>query len=211
MTSDKKIRLEDALRELEQTREKIERDLRIGHDIFAEIQREIKNHANGIRLVAVAALFTIALWVFAPSLMKVDSQALFTKNYTKLTQPLEARSGQGDAIKDAIHAYQEGRINAALDMFTNERIRDKSPDVANFYEALCLLEKKEIEQAGQLLNKLANQGEIIQPELHWYMALVWLHQENYNQARTSLKAMKGIDQKYKKKERKSLLRKIRFR
>jgi len=208
----KKIDLEDALRELEQTRVKIERDFELGHELIVEIEKEKRIKAIGFRVVAVAAVLAIAVWVFGPSLTKLDSPVLYSENYSKLSISLKARSAnQDDILKQAIGNYQQGNVDIAISIFSDESLISNNKEVADFYLALCYLEKQKIDLAEKLLSEVRERGDLIQPELNWYLALIHLNQQDYSSLKQELKTLKTLDQDFKKKERKALMRKIRFR
>lgn len=209
--SNKKKNIEESLEELFRLKVKISSDVDLARDLLNEIERE-KRIKRVIMLTSVAAVFLLALWVTGPLLTKFDSNQLYSEYYSKLEADINLRTPRpGDSLKLAIMHYNSGNASEAIESLGKIMVIDDQKGLVSLYTALSLIELSNYQSAKPILEGMLEDGKLVQPEAYWYLALISLKNGKLEAARSNLKGLKKIDKKYRPKDVRKILRKIRFR
>jgi tetratricopeptide (TPR) repeat protein len=141
---------------------------------------------------AAACLFAVIGFSVWFSLQQPNNDELFNtyyQTYPNVVAP-SVRGAEADNLKTkAFAAYDEGNYQTAVQLFAQIYKIDKS-DYALLYQAVSLIELKELEAAKQTLTKFddAKNSEYT-PYYYWYLALVELKTNKKEKAIVRLKEL----------------------
>ena len=156
------------------------------------------------RYLAVAAGFTllvVAGWLLIQNETPKD---LFAANY-EVPQLKIGNRGEAEIIKEKMieagNFYSEGNYSRAIPLFEEILSLNAQNDKAQFGLSIGYIETENYAQAITNLEKLIDsKSEFFADKAHWYLALIYLKQENIEKAKkylTVLKANTDADFHYK--------------
>lgn len=149
---------------------------------------------------AVAAVIIIVIVVYSiyliPHLGR-DEKDVFQTYYSPYTAIMSFRSATDQTeiekiLYDAFNFYDERKYEAASDYFKIVLEKDNTNYMSQFYLSICEIEKNNFKRAEKYLNDLILKNDnILWEQSHWYLALVYIKQnENANAERVLKKIVK---------------------
>jgi tetratricopeptide (TPR) repeat protein len=102
-------------------------------------------------------------------------------------------------------AYENKDFEVAEKAFESILEKNENPNI-RFYYALSLLNQDKFNLALAQLNQLDVDNSDYKPEILWYSSLIYLHQENVENAKKQLKKLNSLKTKFKSEETKQLLK-----
>ncbi len=151
---------------------------------------------------AVAAIITLVITIgsiyFSPFYSK-SNHDLFQSYYHSYPAVTSYRSqvDQNDPEKvlhDALKHYEDGEFALASELFRDAIKKDSLNYMSQFYLAICEMESNNFKEAKNLLIKLTkNNKHIFWEQAHWYLALVYLKQNENDHAKTILNLIVSED------------------
>lgn len=184
---------------------------RKAHEVYLAHQRRVRIRLWTISISSVAAVFLLAL-VVLPSFLALDGTSQYNVLYTKYEPDIATRAfGPKDKITEVISLYTEGQNKQAL--ILADSLLNSQPDNSKllFFKGLTEMELNHPDQAARLFTQIIPQGGPIEAWSRWYLALIYLRQDNFTACRNQLAALKKIDDHPYKKEIDKLYHKLRFR
>ena len=186
------------------------------------VTKEAKVRSISIfRRLAIAASFALLLtagwFMFArPN----TPEQLFADNFTihqdVLSVEIEdrlAETGFGtnkealNKLQQGINSYTAGDYQQAINQFSTFQSAagdDALADYARFYQAISLLETKDISKAQEILEKLITKPSFpLIDDANWYLALIYLKQDNKQGATFILRTL-SLSDTYKERAAKLL-------
>lgn len=156
------------------------------------------------KIAAAVLLFMSAGWFGYDALFGVNNLELYTSNYDSYPNTVYAitRSDTVNSIeRQAFVAYEAQDYNVAITHFSSI---DNPKNYISFYKAQTYLQLGDLEKAKELFNKNTTEASPFITESHWYLALIYLKQNDRVQAKKELKLVLK-NPKYKREEAKKLL------
>ena len=186
------------------------------------VTKEAKVRSISIfRRLAIAASFALLLtagwFMFA---QPNTPEQLFADNFTihqdVLSVEIEdrlAETGFGtnkealNKLQQGINSYTAGDYQQAINQFSTFQSAagdDALADYARFYQAISLLETKDISKAQEILEKLITKPSFpLIDDANWYLALIYLKQDNKQGATFILRTL-SLSDTYKERAAKLL-------
>lgn len=160
--------------------------------------------------VKIAASFVILItagWLGYQSFSGIDYQGMYDENYQTYPNTVYTIT-RGDTInsvqREAFVAYESGDYQVALDKFSEAEVKD----YFTFYTAQSHLKLEQYDKAETAFKEVISQNKQFMAESHWYLALIYLKEENDPQALTNLEILvSNFD--YKKTEARILIKKLK--
>jgi hypothetical protein len=206
--------LQEGLHELFSLRRRIREDLEFANSLGKKYRRKKRRRKIKIIIISTsaAAILLISLWLVGPALVEPESSKLYNNYYSVFDPDIEYREdAQDTGIGSGLNFYIEGESAKALDVFYQMEKELSGEPSFEFYYSLILMDNQLYEQAKQKLAKLKEKAEFMLPEVCWYLALVGVIQEDYEEAKINLRLMRKENPEAHRKEARKLLRIIRFK
>jgi len=156
------------------------------------------------RIAAAVLLFMSAGWFGYEAFFGVNNLELYASNHETYPNTVYAitRSDTINSIeRQAFVAYESQDYNIAITHFNSI---EKPESYISFYKAQTYLELGDIEKAKELFKENTAAASPFITESHWYLALIYLKQNDRVQAKKELKLVLKKP-KYKREEAKKLL------
>jgi hypothetical protein len=134
------------------------------------------------------------------------NEKLFAQYYEPyMIASVQRNAGAGGTKEQAMQAYENGNYQEAAKLFT-ACVSVTPPDVScTFYLGLASIETKELVKAEKYLSEVVNQpANDYRTRARWYLALVYLKQEQTEKAAELLKQLQLEQGFYRKKATKLL-------
>lgn len=110
---------------------------------------------------------------------------------------------RGSVIKDlkqAQEAFNNKKYEQAIPLFQKVLTEYKRPEIELYY-GISLLEVNKTSEAATVFNELKNGKSVYKEDAIWYLALVYLKQEKYEECKSYLKKITKDSEKYSKAQR----------
>lgn len=148
-------------------------------------------------LYAAAAILLIVLsgiWVFT---QKPDGKELFAAYYQPYPNTIAPIvRGENNTIKDSVYnafaAYENKEYTVASAQF-NALYNSTGKSYFKIYEAVCLLALDKTQEAIQILTKNIYEEEDTQIIKNWYLALAYIKQNNFANAKPLLQQVAATE------------------
>ncbi|MCK5171113.1 MAG: tetratricopeptide repeat protein [Bacteroidales bacterium] len=155
--------------------------------------RTIKNSYIYSAVAAVIILIVVIANFYIFPLGQMDKNEVFQSYYSAYPAILSFRSpvDQTEIEKILYHAfnyYDDGKYEMASGYFKMVLEKDTANYMSQFYLAVCEIEKNNLSEAEEYLNDLIlKKSHIFWEQSHWYLALVYLKQNEMISAENILK------------------------
>ncbi|TYB72494.1 hypothetical protein ES676_11025 [Bizionia saleffrena] len=159
------------------------------------------------KIAAAVLLFMSASWFGYDAFFGVNTVELYATNYVthpNTVFPITRSDTINSIERQAFVAYEAQDFDMAL---TNFNTIKNPEEYILFYKAQTYLELGDLEKAKGLLNKNTTEASSFIGESHWYLALIYLKQNDIVRAKKELKLVLR-QQNYKRQEAKKLLNKL---
>jgi len=184
---------------------------RKAHEEYLASQRRARIRLWTISLASAAAVFLLGLIVL-PSFFALDGTSAYNILYRKFEPEIAIRnSGPKDQMTGVISLYTEGQYNQAMVLADSLLYSQPDNNKLLFFKGLTEMELNHHDQAVRLFTQVIPQGGPIEAYSRWYLALIFLQQENFAACKEQLAALKKIDDHPYKKQVAELYRQLRFR
>ncbi len=176
----------------------------------------LRHRRNRIRLLAIAlpgaaAILLLSLVLF-PSFLALDGSSKYHEFYKRFdSQGLTRDTGTRNALNEAFSFYEQGQLLAAVSITDSLMLHQPEHSKLVFLRALIEIERDQPDQAIKMFYRVLPLGGAYEGYSRWYIALIYLRQNNFSACREQLVALKKMDDNPNKKEVNSLYRLIRFR
>ena len=172
-------------------------DLRNKLNKIVNSETKVRNiYRNPFILSSVAAVAIILIVIscfYLFSNKMVSGTEIFNSYYSTYPTISSFRSSTGQTVQEhmlseAFNSYDDGKYSIASDYFNQILADDKSNTMAQFYEAICEIELENFDKSEKLLNELIlKNNHIFWEQAHWYLALVYLKQNDIDNAKNIFK------------------------
>lgn len=146
-------------------------------------------------VAAMALLLLVAGWLFFKPQPARNGGQLFARSYEKYPSVFNARSTEEVAeqeilLRNAFAYYEQDQFNKAKEVFDSLVHTDQNNHMATFYLAISCIELGELDDAEKYLQLLVREpNQIFWEQSHWYLALVYVKQEKYAEAKKILQTI----------------------
>ena len=141
--------------------------------------------------VAAVVIFLIVISGFYLFSNKtVNGTEMFNSYYSTYPTLTSFRSSvdqtyQEQLLNEAFNSYDDDKFSISSDYFQQILNTDKSNTMVQFYMALCEIELNNFDTSEILLNELVlKNNHIFWEQAHWYLALVYLKQNDIENAKS---------------------------
>jgi len=184
---------------------------RKAHEVYLARRSRARIRLWTISLASAAAVFLLAL-VVLPSFFALDGTSEYNILYRKFEPEIATRdSGPKDQMSEVISLYTEGQYKQALVLADSLLYSQPDNNKLLFFKGLTEMELNQPDQATRLFIQVIPQGGPFEAYSRWYLALIYLRQENFSACKEQLAALKNIDDHPYKKQVAMLYRQLRFR
>lgn len=151
------------------------------NDIADSIGSHKKRTLNPLTISSIAAvliiLITVSTIFFRTS--KLDNQSIYEKYYQKYPSVVSSRSANEYSMKELFESYENGDYAKAEKNMKDLLENESSNYLVMFYLSLALIEQGKLNEAEKYLHNLVNsKGHIFWEQSNWYLALVYIGQNN---------------------------------
>jgi tetratricopeptide (TPR) repeat protein len=135
----------------------------------------------------ILILISISLSILLP--FKQSPDQLFSSNYNTYPalaniRSLESNQKSDELLFRSFSFYEKHNYKKASESFSKVLIIDSSNVIASFYLALCELENNNLEISEDYLYDLIQRKDhLFWEQAHWYLAMIYLKQEDNDQAK----------------------------
>ncbi|MGJ8594199.1 MAG: tetratricopeptide repeat protein [Aquaticitalea sp.] len=149
---------------------------------------DTESKPSNFKLYSIAAavlLFLTAGWFAYNTVYGVNFQELYNENYQDYPNTVYqiTRSDSDDTLeRQAFVAYESENYRQAIDLFE----KNPNSDYTDFYLAQSYAHLDDSGKARQLYKKIIAEDAQFTAEAHWYLALLYLKEENKSDAKTYL-------------------------
>ncbi len=160
--------------------------------------------SHKIIVLATACCLIIGAFYF----LNNSSSNLYTDYfdvYPNVLQPVVR--GEVNTNNNAFNLYENKLYDEAEQQFKT-LLNSKTDYNIEFYYAMSLLNQDKIEAATTVLNGLKSKTHDFKAEVFWYSALIQIKLEDFEKAKTELKALEALKSDFKSQETKILLEKL---
>ncbi len=202
------------------TEESVEKGLKqaIAHHEQAQLKLRLqglearRNKIRKLRMISAIAAGIVLLAVIGVLLFPskdLDSQALYATHFSPYPNALApvTRTAPEDTLNQAFEAYERGAYVEAITGFKQMLERKNDSDI-RFYLGMSLQSNSQHEEALGQYAQISPSSTRFQPQLHWYMALLYIQNEQFVEAAQSLERLLESDSPYKQTAAKELLEAI---
>ena len=206
--------LDHDLHEVFKLRRKLKEDYDFINGVATQFERERKKKKYKITSItlAVASILILSFWVFSPKIFESDSKELFNKYYQSFDPDVLTRDlAEMELLDKGIVFYVEGDIQKALVIFKEIKLSDDENATLDFFMALALLEDNQLDHSREILENLEEQKDFLPIDVLWYLGMINLKQQNYEEVKTYFNEISDLDKKAYKGEIRKIKRKIRFK
>ena len=126
------------------------------------------------------------------------AQQLYSTYYTVYPAQRVARGDDTTSYETGVSLYARGQYGDAIPYFRQKLIHDSLPDRTRLLLANCYLQTHQPEAAQRVLRSVATSDDaLLRQQGQWYLALSYLKQDDFAQARPVLEtlAAQGMYQK----------------
>ena len=144
-------------------------------------------------VAAVIILIVVIANIYIFPLGQMDKNEVFQSYYSVYPAIMSFRSPVDQTeieriLYDAFNYYDEGKYEMASKYFKQVLEKDSTNYMSQFYVAVCEIEKNNLSEAEEYLNDLIlKKSHIFREQSHWYLALVYLKQNEMISAENILK------------------------
>jgi len=156
----------------------------------------------GKKMYAVAAVVLVLMIssVTYKSLTQNSNSEIFAGYYHPYNNKIVSARliGAGNKINDAIHLYNKGNFNEAINQFQHIIEVDPTNSTAHFFSGVSFLELKSFDKATENLLFVINQKDILYARhAEWYLALCYLAMGKTSNASSILYGISVRENSYK--------------
>ncbi len=139
-------------------------------------------------VAAVFIAFVVIGSIYLFPTQNLDKNRIFQSYYSPYPTVSNIRSSEEHTSEElllfkALESYEKGNYTLSVEYFHEILGQDSSNKMAMFYTAICEIERNNLSQSENYLNSLISKNNhIFWEQSHWYLALVYLKQEDYEMA-----------------------------
>jgi tetratricopeptide (TPR) repeat protein len=209
---------------------RLESEANLKKDFMAFIEvKESLNHANNKRLkdkvklslekieqkeyqrerrpmyLTAASVLVICCLSFYVYMNSSKTDTLYSKYYTPYSETTSVLSSNNSSLEECLNEYNQEAYQRALDCFS-----ELSPNSEMyFYLGMCYANLEDTKLAIKSLVKVEELGANFLEETNWYLALLYLKQDNLNEVKERLgQVLNRPNSNYKKMSAEQLLSKL---
>ena len=155
--------------------------------------KKINNTFIYSAVAAVIILIVVVANIYIFPFSRMDKNEIFQSYYTAYPAIMGFRSPVDQTeiekiLYDAFNYYDDGKYEMASGYFMQVLEKDNSNYMSQFYLSVCEIEKNNLSEAEEYLNDLIlKKNHIFWEQSHWYLALVYLKQNEMISAESILK------------------------
>ncbi len=144
-------------------------------------------------VAAVIILIVVIANIYIFPLGQMDKNEVFQYYYSAYPAVMSFRSPVDQTeiekiLYDAFNYYDDGEYEMASKYFKQVLEKDSTNYMSQFYLSVCEIEKNNLSEAEEYLNDLIlKKNHIFWEQSHWYLALVYLKQNEMISAESILK------------------------
>lgn len=161
-------------------------------------------------LIAVAAILLIALSITFFLNNDLNTDQLFSNYFEpskNVSAPIVRSKSDAGLINEAFIAYTDADYKHAIPLFEKAFESTKNSELL-FYKGNALLAIDQTEDAIVIFKKHLSFSDALTHRTHWYLALAYLKMHQKDKAKHELNTFIDSGEPFKKKEAKSLLKKM---
>ncbi len=157
------------------------------------LTKKIKNPFIYSAVAAVIILIVVIANIYIFPLGQMDKNEVFKSYYSAYPAVMSFRSPVDQTeiekiLYDAFNYYDDGKYEMASVYFKQVLEKDSTNYMSQFYLSVCEIEKNNLSEAEKYLNDLIlKKNHIFREQSHWYLALVYLKQNEMISAENILK------------------------
>jgi hypothetical protein len=174
-----------------------------------KLKHQMKNSGKHVKYKLIRVYLSVAailLILLIPAYFVYYSNVLpnsLYKNYRISEKDLgfELGASANTELRDAIDEYLNGNVNVSLKKLNDIELKNTQNDTVNYYIGACYLELNEHKKALLYFSKLSNSTTNYFAVAKYNMALIYIKQNNFMDARSELNAIpkKGVENTIGKK------------
>jgi len=155
--------------------------------------KKINNPFIYSAIAAVIILIVVIANIYIFPLGQMDKNEVFQSYYTAYPAIMSFRSPVDQTeiekiLYEAFNYYDDGKYGMASKYFKQVLEKDSTNYMSQFYLSICEIEKNNLSEAEEYLNDLIlKKNHILWEQSHWYLALVYLKQNEIIKAENILK------------------------
>ena len=202
------------LSEINIKKDKIREGLTLSKQIYAAYsQRQKKVLIIRISFATVGMAAAVLLgFVFIPSMVKMDPEMVFDKNYQRFNFETHDRgTDPSDRLTASAELYLKGQHEEAMQLLdsTGYAISDKAR--VQFIKGLIELDRGNDPAAEIVLKEVANAGGVLGNSAGWYLSLLYIKETHYKEAAKWLKVVREYKGSPYATSASKLFHRVRFR
>lgn len=184
---------------------------RKAHETYLTRQRRNRIRLWTISISSAAAILLLSL-VVMPSFFAFDGTTEFNELYTKFESGIATRgSVPSDPATEVVTLYSNGQFQKALAKADSLLYSQPENTGLLFFNGLTAMELGQTDQSIRMFTQVIPRGGSYEMYSRWYLALIYLRQENFAACRDQLSTLKKINGRPYEKQIDKLYRKLRFR
>ncbi|WP_299125245.1 tetratricopeptide repeat protein [uncultured Winogradskyella sp.] len=213
LTKDQELLFDKLLKEDEEFKKQFEFESNLKRVVKEKRHKELKSKLNQfetkakiektdkkpsfsyLKIAASIIILITAGWFGYQNFFSINYENLYSENYNSYPNTVYSitRSDSTNSPeREAFVAYEAANYQLAIEKFD----KAKSKDYFNFYKAQSYLNIKQYEKAKHLLETVIKTDEEFVAESHWYIALIYIKEENKTKA---IEYLNQLVEKYKYK------------
>lgn len=188
----------------------------LGNDFFGVSEVETKPatftiYRRSLAIAATVLLLVAGAWLWWSANATLSGPELFASYYEAPVFSNSVRGGdtpQKDKYTLAVEAYQAGKLEAAAQFFKEHANATPADIRASFGLASAYIQQQppELNEAARYFQQVIDQGEsLLVDRSKWYLALIYLQQENKTAAQLLLQELLNAEDKQLAKQADTLL------
>lgn len=160
---------------------------------------------------AVAAVLIIAFSISLLMNKDVNNDALFDTYFEpskNVSVPIVRAENDEHLVNQAFIAYSEADYQQAILLFQKAFEQTENSELL-LYEGNALLAENKVNEAIEIFKTHLSYTNALTNRTHWYLALAYLKSDQLDKAKQELMIYIDSEEKFKKTEAKSLLKKLK--
>lgn len=202
------------LTEINTKKDKIRQGLTLSRQTYAAYQRrrrKVLTFRFSFAAVGMAAAIMVG-FVFVPSLVRMDTEKVFAKNYQRFVFEIHDRgTGTSDRLISSAEFYMKGQHREALKLLDSADYGTSDKVRAQFIKGLTELDRDNDPVAEVMLKEVADAGGVLGNAAGWYLSLLYVKEMRYPEAAKWLKIVKETKESPYARSASKLFHRVRFR
>lgn len=161
-------------------------------------------------IIGIAAVVLIGLslaFIFNRNMTNDQLFSTYFEPSKNVSTPIVRSESDEHLVNNAFIAYGESDYKKAIADFQRAFEQTENSELL-FYEGNALLAENDVEEAIEIFKTHLSYSDALTKRTHWYLALAYLKSNQVNKAIQELKVFSKSEEKFKKIEAQSLLKKL---